>query len=246
VGLTHKIHLFGVCCESLSLAEPDINYLTPHGRAPSNYLRQPARARNLSTYTGQLYDSIDPLSYSYDALTLATEAGLGLMAQAESGATRQAAQDVGAAYSDYNDSLVEPGTPPDPQKAYESNWGFSSRLQAGRAGSGSSHSSKHFRPTRHASLDAGYLQQRAYAAAQVLEGSGTVAGVGTSSANSHSSGKGRSAGGTPATEGIEIAWVRLSGLCCGVGVVSGRRSAATSTTWQLLSQSWSRQSSRGM
>jgi hypothetical protein len=147
------------------------------------------------------------------------------MAQAELGANLQAAQNVSAAESDDNDSLVEPGTTPDAQKSYESTWGFNSRLQAGRAGSGSSHSSKHFRPTRHASLDAGYLQQRAYAAAQVLEGSGAGAGVGNSSANSLSSGKARSPSGTSATEGIEIAWVRLAGLSVAVArfVVVGQQ-----------------------
>jgi hypothetical protein len=85
---------------------------------------------------------------------------------------------------------------------HSEHWEFSRRaVGPGRSSSG------HFRPTRHASLDAGYLQQRVYAAAHVLDrpGAGDAhAAAGTFGGADKGARRGSD---TTPNEGIEIAWV---------------------------------------
>lgn len=110
------------------------------------------------------------------------------------------------------DELVEPVTPTGGQEHDDSTWNFSSRLQAGRAGGssssmGSRHGTMHLKPTRHASLDAGHLQHRMYAAAQVLDR--PAAGAGQDFSRAVQGSRTRSPGSATPNEGIEIAWVSV-------------------------------------
>lgn len=107
------------------------------------------------------------------------------------------------------DHLVPPVTPPG-LSPDGGEWDFSDRLAAGVVSRTSSQGSgRHPQPTRHASLDAGYLQQRLYAAAHavLLPGSSGAPheqgalGVDKGSRGVHS------AGGATPNDGIEIAWV---------------------------------------
>lgn len=109
------------------------------------------------------------------------------------------------------DHLVPPVTPPGLAPDGVGEWDFSTRLAAGAVSRTSSQGSgRHPQPTRHASLDAGYLQQRLYAAAHaVLPGSsgaphqqgGALGGVDKGSRGVHSAAP---------NDGIEIAWVSNS------------------------------------
>lgn len=112
---------------------------------------------------------------------------------------------------DGEDELVEPTCSPAAAAAGEEDslgstgWDFSRPCRAGSGSSG------HFRPARHASLDAGDLQQRVYAAQQalarpgghVVPAAGSTAGVFGSGA----AGVRRDSHGASPNEGIEIAWV---------------------------------------
>jgi hypothetical protein len=111
------------------------------------------------------------------------------------------------------DDLVEPPTPSGEHETDASAWDFSSRQQAGR-NSGFRNSQVHSQPTRHASLDAGYLQQRVYAASQVLDKSfGADRGQATDALSAFKGGKARSPGSATQNEGIEIAWVSVWCRC---------------------------------
>lgn len=102
-----------------------------------------------------------------------------------------------------NDELVEPVTFKNTHQSDESSataWDFGSRLQ----GRPSSSIGGRQWPTRHASLDAGYLQQRVYAAAHVLDRSDASAETGPGVPKPNKSRLPRAASHN---EGIEIAWV---------------------------------------
>lgn len=106
------------------------------------------------------------------------------------------------------DHLVPSVTPPG-VSADGGEWDFSNRLAAGVSRTSSQGSGRHPQPTRHASLDAGYLQQRLYAAAHaVLSGSsGAPHEQGALGVDKGSRGAVHSAGGATSNDGIEIAWV---------------------------------------
>lgn len=121
-------------------------------------------------------------------------------------------------HTDSEDDLVAPSPPTnDIAAAVEQQWGFHSRkgVPAGLyASSGLSAGSGRQLPTRHASFDAGYLQQRAYAAAQVLHGGSVGQGGGDDDGSCiDRSGSLSSTGSAANNEGIEIAWVSLTQLC---------------------------------
>jgi hypothetical protein len=136
-------------------------------------------------------------------------------------AARHQAAEARQLWSD--DDPVEPVTPSGERDTDDSAWDFSSRQQAGRNSAAFRNSQVHSQPTRHASLDAGYLQQRVYAASQVLDKS---VGADRGQADGLSAFKGGTAhspGSATANEGIEIAWVsvlcRCSQSCTCVGLL---------------------------
>ena len=118
---------------------------------------------------------------------------------------------------DDRDDLVEPVPPPAAAAAAgpgeedslgSAVWDFTRRIGSGSSG-------QHFRPTRHASLDAGYLQQRVFAAqtvldrpgGQVVAAAGCAAGVLSSGPAGARAGQRQHGDSTSPNEGIEIAWV---------------------------------------
>lgn len=122
-------------------------------------------------------------------------------------------------HSDSGDEgdLVQPLVHHGPAEQEEAeDWSFSSRSRgaafgAGMSSGGSFSNRTRSAATRHASLDAGQLQQRVFAANHVLDprssSSGQSLGGGADVAAAFKAGKARgSAGGANPNEGIEIAW----------------------------------------
>lgn len=146
---------------------------------------------------------------------------------------------------DDSDELVEPLLPPAAAPAGPGEedslgsavWDFTRRIGSGSSG-------QHFRPTRHASLDAGYLQQRVFAAqtvldrpgGQVVPAAGSAAGVLSSGPAGARAGQRQHGDSTSPNEGIEIAWVgflmplQLLPACCRVTWV---QEGEGTTPWQM-------------